>query len=52
MPGTEAITKCEEVLVTEVTPHIVVRGAARAAEWYERALGAETGVAAARKGGR
>ncbi|HSP72413.1 MAG TPA: VOC family protein [Gaiellaceae bacterium] len=26
-----------------VTPHIVVRDAARAAEWYERALGAEIG---------
>jgi PhnB protein len=25
----------------QVTPHIVVRGAARAAEWYARALGAE-----------
>jgi uncharacterized glyoxalase superfamily protein PhnB len=29
--------------VREVTPHIVVRDAARAAEWYERALGAEVG---------
>ena len=29
--------------MTEVTPHIVVRNAARAAEWYERALGAEIG---------
>ena len=27
-----------------VTPHIVVRGAAGAAEWYERALGAEIGT--------
>ena len=27
----------------EVTPHIVVRDAARAAEWYERALGAKIG---------
>jgi PhnB protein len=30
--------------VTEVTPHIVVRDAARAAEWYERALGARVGA--------
>jgi PhnB protein len=29
--------------VAEVTPHIVVRDAARAAEWYERALGAKVG---------
>jgi PhnB protein len=29
--------------VAEVTPHIVVRDAARAAEWYERTLGAEIG---------
>lgn len=29
--------------MTDVIPHIVVDGAARAAEWYERALGAETG---------
>ena len=26
-----------------VTPHIIVRDAGRAAEWYERALGAELG---------
>jgi uncharacterized glyoxalase superfamily protein PhnB len=26
-----------------VTPHIVVRDAARAADWYERALGAHVG---------
>jgi PhnB protein len=30
--------------VTEVTPHIVVSDAARAAEWYERALGAHVGA--------
>ena len=30
--------------MTEVTPHIVVRDAARAAEWYERALGARVGA--------
>jgi uncharacterized glyoxalase superfamily protein PhnB len=24
-----------------ITPHLVVRGAARAAEWYAQALGAE-----------
>ena len=24
-----------------ITPHIVVRGAAEASEWYQRALGAE-----------
>jgi PhnB protein len=30
--------------VTEVTPHIVVGGAAHAAEWYERALGASVGA--------
>ena len=29
--------------MAEVTPHIVVRDAARAAEWYERTLGAEIG---------
>jgi PhnB protein len=29
--------------VTDVTPHIVVRDAGRAAEWYERALGAVIG---------
>ena len=29
--------------MTQVTPHIVVRDAGRAAEWYERALGAEIG---------
>jgi PhnB protein len=29
--------------VADVTPHIVVRAAARAAEWYGRALGAEIG---------
>ena len=29
--------------MTDVTPHIVVRDAGRAAEWYERALGAEIG---------
>jgi PhnB protein len=27
--------------VTVITPHLVVRGAAEAAEWYEGALGAE-----------
>ena len=30
--------------MTEVTPHIVVGAAARAAEWYERALGASVGA--------
>jgi PhnB protein len=30
--------------VVKITPHIVVRGAAQAAEWYERALGAEVGT--------
>jgi PhnB protein len=29
--------------VADVTPHIVVRDATRAAEWYERALGAQIG---------
>jgi PhnB protein len=29
--------------VATVTPHIVVRDAGRAAEWYERAFGAELG---------
>jgi PhnB protein len=29
--------------MADVTPHIVVRDAGRAAEWYERALGAEIG---------
>jgi PhnB protein len=29
--------------LADVTPHIVVRDAGRAAEWYERALGAEIG---------
>jgi len=29
--------------MAKVTPHIVVRGAGGAAEWYERALGAEIG---------
>jgi PhnB protein len=29
--------------MTEVTPHIVVHDAGAAAEWYERALGAEIG---------
>jgi PhnB protein len=29
--------------VADVTPHIVVRGAAHAADWYERALGARIG---------
>jgi PhnB protein len=33
----------EMIDVRYVTPHIVVRDAARAAEWYARALGAETG---------
>ena len=28
-----------------VTPHIVVRDAGRAAEWYEQALGAELEIA-------
>jgi PhnB protein len=28
----------------KVTPHIVVRGAAEAASWYERALGAQVGT--------
>jgi PhnB protein len=31
----------EEINVAEVIPHIVVRDAGRAAEWYERALGAQ-----------
>jgi PhnB protein len=30
--------------VESLTPHIVVRGAGAAAEWYERALGAEIGA--------
>lgn len=29
--------------MADVTPHIVVREAGRAAEWYERALGAQIG---------
>ena len=29
--------------MADVTPHIVVRDAGRAAQWYERALGAEIG---------
>ena len=29
--------------MARVTPHIVVRDAARAAEWYQRALGADIG---------
>jgi PhnB protein len=33
----------KEASVADVTPHIVVRDAGRAAEWYERALGAEIG---------
>jgi PhnB protein len=33
----------EEEPMQTVTPHIVVRGAADAAEWYERALGAAIG---------
>jgi PhnB protein len=33
----------KEAGVADVTPHIVVRDAGRAAEWYERALGAEIG---------
>jgi len=33
----------KETYVARVTPHIVVRDAARAAEWYQRALGAEIG---------
>jgi PhnB protein len=36
----------------KVTPHIVVRGAAEAAEWYERALGAEIGTRIPVPGGR
>lgn len=32
-----------DVDVQDVTPHIVVRDAAQAAEWYQRALGAEIG---------
>jgi PhnB protein len=36
----------------KVTPHIVVRGAAEAAEWYERALGAEIGTRVPVPGGR
>jgi PhnB protein len=35
-----------------VTPHIVVRDAGRAAEWYERALGAELGNRIPVPGGR
>ena len=27
--------------IRTITPHIVVRGAAQAAEWYAKALGAE-----------
>jgi PhnB protein len=30
--------------VSTITPHIVVRGAARAADWYEQALGAAAGT--------
>jgi PhnB protein len=36
----------------KVTPHIVVRGAAEAAQWYERALGAEIGTRIPVPGGR
>jgi len=35
-----------------VTPHIIVRDAARAAEWYERALGATTGTKIPVPGGK
>jgi PhnB protein len=35
-----------------VTPHIVVRDASRAAEWYEQALGAELGNRIPVPGGR
>jgi uncharacterized glyoxalase superfamily protein PhnB len=38
------MVEAKESNVTEVTAHIVVRDAARAADWYERALGARTGV--------
>ena len=30
--------------MSTITPHIVVRGAARAADWYEQALGAAAGT--------
>ena len=36
----------------KITPHIVVRGAAEAAEWYARALGAEIGTRLPVPGGR
>jgi PhnB protein len=40
----DRIVEAKESNVTEVIPHIVVRDAARAAEWYERALGARLGA--------
>lgn len=38
--------------MAKVTPHIVVRDAAGAAEWYERALGARIGTRMPVPGGR
>jgi PhnB protein len=40
----DRIVEAKESNVTEVIPHIVVRDAARAADWYERALGARVGA--------
>lgn len=38
--GERTTTKAIPEGMHTVTPHVVVRGAARAAEWYGRALGA------------
>jgi uncharacterized glyoxalase superfamily protein PhnB len=38
--------------VVEVIPHIVIRDAARAAEWYARVLGAQIGTRIPVPGGR
>ena len=39
----EGIDRASSPPTHTITPHLVVRGAARAAEWYQEAFGAQVG---------
>jgi PhnB protein len=52
VPGKESTITDRDANTNRITPHLVVRGAAKAAEWYERALGAEIGDRIPVPGGR